>query len=101
MKKQTNRGEEKDTFFSRQENPTLLNVFHKKKVTENTELERQEEELSTHTERGSGWTIDRILVAYLDFSRYNPIGGGAYIPLPKWLQKRNAIILIAFHINCH
>ena len=38
MKKQTNRGEEKDKFFSRQENPTLLNVLHEQTVTENSTL---------------------------------------------------------------
>ena len=58
----------------------------------NTELERQIEELANWVERSSGWIIDGIKLAYLNFSRYNPIRGGAYLPLPKWLKRKNAII---------
>ena len=45
-------------------------------------------------ERGSGWVINRIKTAYLHIGRYNPIRGGAYIPLPSILQGKQAIINI-------
>ena len=38
--------------------------------------------------------IDRIMNVYLDFSRYNPIRGGTYIPLPEKLKAKQAIINI-------
>ena len=94
VKKLTDIGEEGFDFFIRQENPTLLNAFSVQTVTEklNTELERQIEELENRVERGSGWVVGGILKLYLDFSRYNPIRGGYYLPLPKDVQSKNAII---------
>ena len=95
LKKQTNRGEEEVRYFTRQENPAIpLNVFNVQTVTEklNTELKKQIEELANWVETGSGWTVGGISMAYIDFSRYNPLRGGHYLPLPKGLQSKNAII---------
>ena len=101
LKKQTNKGEKEFDFFSRQENPTLLNAFNLQAVTEklNTELERQIEELANRAERGSGWVVGRISKSYLDFSRYNPLREGHYLPLPKDLQSKNAVINVKIKDN--
>ena len=94
--KQTNRSGEEVEYFTRQANPTILNAFNPQAVTEklNTELERQIEVLANWVERGSGWVVGGISKSYLDFSRYNPLRGGHYLPLPKDLQSKNAIISV-------
>ena len=57
----------------------------------NAVLERQLEELAGWVERGSGWVVEGIEKAYLDFARCDPIRGGHYLPLLKdsTSQKRN------------
>ena len=94
LKTQTNRGEEEIDYYTRQANPTILNAFNTQTVVErlDTELERQIEDLSNWVERGSGWVVAGISKAYLGFSRYNPLRGVHYLPLPKDIQSKNAII---------
>ena len=41
---------------------------------------------------GSGWEIDRIMTAYVNVARYQPLRGGTYLPLPANLAKKKAII---------
>ena len=49
-------------------------------------------EIKAWSERGSGWIMDKILEAYINVARYQPIRGGSYMPLPKKLQNKKAII---------
>lgn len=88
--KNTNRGEEKVKYYTRQVNPTILNAFSTQKAKEKlkAELDKIIERLANWVENGSGWAVDRIGKAYLDFSRYNPLRGGAYLPLPSGLQSK-------------
>ena len=74
----------------------LLNAYNARAVIEqlNPVLERQLEELAGWVERGSGWVVEGVEKAYHDIARYNPIRGGHYLPLPKDLQAKNAIINI-------
>ena len=94
LRKVTNQGEERTDFFTRQPNPTLLNAFHEQAVIESLDivLERQIEELSNWVEKGSGWVVEGTSRAYFDVSRYDPLRGGHYLPLPKDLQSKNAIV---------
>ena len=57
-----------------------------------TKLEKQIEELANWVETGSGWAVGGISTTYIDFSGNNPLRGGHYLPLPKDLQSKNAII---------
>jgi len=44
------------------------------------------------SEKGSGWEIERIMIAYVNVARYKPLRGGGYLPLPANLAKKKAII---------
>ena len=94
LRKQIDQGGDELGFFTRQENPILLNAYNARAITEqlNAVLERQLEELAGWVERGSGWVVDAIEIFYLDFARHDPIRGGHYLPLPKDLKAKNAII---------
>ena len=35
---------------------------------------------------GSGWTVDQILHHYINITKYVPLRGNSYIPLPAELQ---------------
>ena len=43
-------------------------------------------------QRGLGWVIDKILEAFINVAQYQPLRGGSYMPLPKKLQNKKAII---------
>ena len=49
-------------------------------------------EIEAWSERGSGWIMGRILEAFINVARYQPMRGGSYMPLPKKLQNKKAII---------
>ncbi|CAG7723689.1 unnamed protein product [Allacma fusca] len=44
--------------------------------------------------KGSGWSLEKILFLEVNINKYKPIGGSSYIPLPKWLTNKKAIINI-------
>ena len=49
-------------------------------------------EIEAWIQRGSGWVIEGIVAAYVNVERYEPLRGGSYMPLPKNLQNKKAII---------
>ena len=49
-------------------------------------------EIEAWSERGSGWIMDKILEAFIKVARYQPMRGGSYMPLPRKLQNKKAII---------
>ena len=49
-------------------------------------------EIEAWSERGSGWIMEKILEAFINVSKYQPMRGGSYMPLPKKLQNKKAII---------
>ena len=55
-------------------------------------VERIKGEIESWSERGSGWVLERIMVAYVNVVRYQPLRGGTYLPLPTNLAKKKAII---------
>ena len=94
LRKQVDLGGDKLSYFTRQENPILINTYNARAITEqlNAALDRQLEELAGWFERGSGWVVDAIEKFYLDFARNDPLRGGHYLPLPKDLKAKGAII---------
>ena len=48
--------------------------------------------LKKWTQRGSGWVVDQVECLWLDIARYQPLRGGAYIPLPAAVRNKKAVI---------
>eukprot|EP00794_Sanderia_malayensis_P017149 gene17149-biopygen14756 len=59
-------------------------------VTEATD--KVYEDINEYTENGSGWTLERVVNYKIHFFNYKPIKGGSYIPTPKLLSVKKAII---------
>ena len=55
-------------------------------------LPRVLETLEKWTQRGSGWAVVQVHTLWLDIARYQPLRGGSYIPLPKKLQDKKAVV---------
>ena len=53
---------------------------------------RLQETLEKLTQRGSGWVVVQVRTLWLDIARYQPLRGGSYIPLPKKLQDKKAVV---------
>ena len=88
--------EEKDYmlhYFNRME-PVVLNEHNKDiiKTVLNQFVEQVKGDIEAWSERGSGWIMDEIVEAYIHVARYRPMRGGSYMPLPKKLQNKKAII---------
>ena len=50
--------------------------------------------LITYEKKGSGWYFKEVIRLEIHIVEYKPIRGGSYIPLPEFIQKKNAIINI-------
>ena len=48
--------------------------------------------LEKWTQRGSDWAVVQVHTLWLDIARYQPLRGGSYIPLPKKLQDKKAVV---------
>ena len=48
--------------------------------------------LAIHQENGSGWYFKEVESLEIHLDDYKPSKGGSYIPLPEFIQKKNAII---------
>ena len=57
-----------------------------------TMVERIIEKIDTFQSMGSGWRLYIIIQLELHTARYNPLRGETWIPLPKELANKNAII---------
>ena len=92
--KETNEGIEEIKYYTVQRNPILVNAFNQQIVTQllNALAEAQEEALANHNQNGSGFIVDGMLAAYLKISRYNPLRRGSYMPLPKFIKTKGAVI---------
>ena len=85
--------EEMNHYFNRMQ-PVILNQQNKDiiKPLLNQFVDQVKGEIEAWSERGSGWIMDKILEAYINVARYQPMRGGSYMPLPKKLQNKKAII---------
>ena len=85
--------EEMNHYFNRMQ-PVILNEHNKDiiKPLLNQFIDQVKGEIEAWSERGSGWIMDEILEAYINVARYQPMRGGSYMPLPKKLQNKKAII---------
>ena len=85
--------EEMNHYFNRMQ-PVILNQHNKDiiKPVLNQFIDQVKGEIEAWSERGSGWIMDKILEAYINVARYQPMRGGSYMPLPKKLKNKKAII---------
>ena len=85
--------EEMNHYFNSMQ-PVILNEHNKDiiKPLLNQYIDQVKGEIEAWSERGSGWIMDEILEAYINLARYQPMRGGSYMPLPKQLQNKKAII---------
>ena len=58
----------------------------------NTMTSRIFELIQNYNNRGSGWQFDRVEHLDININPYNPLSASSYIPLPKKLADKNAII---------
>ena len=50
--------------------------------------------LTIYQKKGSGWYFNEVIRLEIHIVEYKPMKGGSYIPLPEFIQKKNAIINI-------
>ena len=48
--------------------------------------------LEKWTQRGSGWTVDRVQAPWLDIARYQPLKRSFYIPLTAAVRSKKAVV---------
>ena len=53
---------------------------------------RLQETLEKLTQRGSGWAVVQVRKVWLDITRYQPLRGGSYIPLPPEVKYKKAVV---------
>ena len=51
-------------------------------------------EIEAWSERGSGWIMDKILKAFINVARYQPMRGGSFMELPTKLKNKKAVLNI-------
>ena len=42
--------------------------------------------------RGSGWRFHNVIYVELSVNKYAPLAGSSYIPIPKFLKEKKAIV---------
>ena len=85
--------EEMEHYFNRMR-PVILNEHNMDIINTllNQFIDEVKGEIEAWSERGSGWIMDKILEAFIKVAQYQPLRGGSYMPLPKKLQNKKAII---------
>ena len=73
------------------------NVFNKNdqakiKIEFYNFVETMKGEIEAWSARGSGWVLERIMVAYVNVARYQPLRGGTYLDVPPKLKNKKAVI---------
>ena len=78
-----------DHYFNRMR-PVILNEHNMDILTPslNQFIDEVKGEIKAWSERGSGWIMDKILEAFINVARYQPMRGGSYMDLPTKTRKR-------------
>ena len=96
LTKESVKGTERIKHYFRHENPFPVTYLNQAEISKQIDgvVNSVFENVERWVQKGSGWVIERIERAYLDFSRAQFIKGGAYISLPSGLRNKQAIINI-------
>ena len=75
-------------------NSNLKTIIRKDTIDEEYRVMSDEilENVANFQRRGSGWIFRKVLSMYIHLNKYEPLSGSSYIPLPKTLQKKKAVI---------
>ena len=76
------------------EEPYVFNRHDKELIKEEFGrfVERANGEIEGWSAKGSGWGVERIMLAYVNVARYQPLHGGTHLDLPQKLKSKKAII---------
>ena len=79
-------------YYFREKEPHVLNRHDEELIKQKFDefIERTKGEIENWSEKGSGWEVERIMVAYVNVAHYQPLRRGTYLPLPANLAKKNA-----------
>ncbi|KAL9950720.1 hypothetical protein ACROYT_G043266 [Oculina patagonica] len=85
--------QEMDHYF-KEKKPHVFNEHNKQQIKQEFDrfIEIAKGEIEAWSERGSGWVLERIIAAYVNVARYQPLRGETFLPLPANLAKKKAII---------
>ena len=85
-------GEEEEGIF--QFSTKNFNIFQTSDLSENFKNIREstDQQMSELQERGSGWSLKRILHLSVNINKYNAMRVGSYIPLPKDIYNKKACV---------
>ena len=94
FKKEVDNATERMEHFFWNDPPLIVTHMHQLRDSSALDVivNSNKEEISRWQNQGSDWVADRILTVYLEFSRYEPIRGGTFIPTPTKLRSKQAII---------
>ena len=86
-------------FYMKQEEPKHVNYNARFAVCGATGVldrvyQEQNEKLEALTDQGSGWQLLGIYRAYFKTTKCDPLRGGAYFNLPKFIKNKKAVINI-------
>ena len=75
-------------------NSNLKTIIQKDTVTGEYRVMSNEilENVANFQRRGSGWIFRKVLSMDIHLNKYEPLSGSSYIPLPKVLQSKKAIV---------
>ena len=80
--------------YFRENEPHVFNRHDEELIKQEFDrfIERTKGEIESWSEKGSGWVLERIMRAYVNVARYQPLRGGNYMDLPQKLKNKKAII---------
>ena len=87
--------EQMDHYFNRMQ-PVILNE-HSIDIIKpllNKFIDEVKGEIEAWSERGSGWIMDKILEAFINVAKFQPLRGGSFMVLPTKLKNKKAILNI-------
>ena len=87
--------EEMEHYFNRMQ-PVILNEHNMDTLNPllNQFIHEVKGEIEAWSERGSGWIMDKILKAFINVARYQPMRGGSFMELPVKLKNKKAVLNI-------
>ena len=87
--------EEMEHYFNRMQ-PVIVNEHNIDTLNPslNQFIHEVKGEIEAWSEKGSGWIMDKILKAFINVARYQPMRGGSYMELPTKLKNKKAILNI-------
>ena len=80
--------------YFRENEPHVFNRHDEELIKQEFDrfIERTKGEIESWSEKGSGWVLERIMRAYVNVARYQPLRGGNYMDLPQKLKNKKAVI---------